>query len=228
MKTLKGVLTVILAVLVIAVFAGMAMAEPYHILSNRDVVGTYGKDGKSARVGFINATCMEGTSNAYETCIYAVDPTSDNELLMPDASGTLATTDGTFSGTVSIADGKVLIGNSGGEGVAVTPSGDWTITNSGVSSLGSGVVNSNEIEDGSITDTDMGWLTETLVIASGATSNTTASSAIYNGTLFVQPWQNTTDAYIINTTMAVDGTATVVVNGTLGADYSVQVTRTKP
>jgi hypothetical protein len=129
---------VLIAILVIAGMLlgsiGIAFAEPYHVLSGRDKVGTYGKDGKSARLGYLNGVVFEGdTSNTSETTLTVVDPTSDNVILLPDSSGTLSLTSGAFAG--ALADGKIYIGNSGGTAVQVTPSGDWTITNAGVSTL---------------------------------------------------------------------------------------------
>jgi hypothetical protein len=132
------------------------------------------------------------------------------------ASGTVSST-GALSLTGTLADAKVWMGNSGGEAVAVTPSGDATITNAGVISLAAN----------SVADTELAWLKEVFIINAGATSNSTSANATYNGTLMVQPWQNTTNAYIINTTMIANGTATIVVNGTLATDFQVQVIRTK-
>jgi hypothetical protein len=146
--------------------------------------------------------------------------------------------------STSLADTKAWVGNSAGLAVAQNISlvNDivGTMDNSGAinttvsaSTITSAMivdntVASDDITNGTITDTDMGWLKEVLVIASGATSNTTAASAVYNGTLLVQPWQNETNAYIINTSLAATGVATVVVNAALGADFQVQVIRTKP
>jgi hypothetical protein len=150
---------------------------------------------------------------------------ADTKIFIGNSGGTanaqtvsgLATISNAGVLTGTLADAKVWIGNSGGEAVAVTPSGDWTITNAGVASLAANTV----------ADTELAWLKETLIINAGATSNSTSASATYNGTLMVQPWQNTNDAYIINTTMIANGTATVVVNGAVAADYKVQVIRTK-
>jgi hypothetical protein len=131
---------VLIAILVIA---GMLMggietafaAEPYHVLSGRDKVGTYGQDGKSARVGFLNTTCIEGdTSNAYETCVTGVDPTADNVILFPDSSGTVQLTSGAFAG--ALADTKAYVGNSAGVAVAqnlsIINDVTATMTNSGI------------------------------------------------------------------------------------------------
>ena len=133
-----GIKTLI-AILVIAgmLFAsiGVAMAEPNFVLSGRDKVGTFGKDGKSARVGFINTTCMEGpTSNAFNTCVSAVDPTGLNVILFPDSSGTVAISGASPVGD-TLTDTKILVGNSAGTAVeqSHTLAGDvtGTMANSG-------------------------------------------------------------------------------------------------
>lgn len=46
--------------------------------------------------------------------------------------------EGTY--TSALADGKILVGNAGGEAAAVTPSGDVTMTNAGVFAIGTGVI----------------------------------------------------------------------------------------
>jgi hypothetical protein len=122
---------------------GIAFAEPYHVLSGRDKVGTYGKDGKSARLGYINTNVFEGsTYDTNKTWLSAVDPTGTNVILLQDGSGTLSFTTDAFSG--ALADGKIYIGNNvgGGVAVAVTPSGFFTITNAGVAT--------GELADGKI------------------------------------------------------------------------------
>lgn len=126
----------IIAILVIAGMLmggiGIAYAEPNHVLSGRDRIGTYGKDGKSAREGFINTIVIEGAiSNTSETRLSAVEPTSDNLIRLPDNSGTVALTNGAFAG--ALTGGKMLIGNSADTAVQVTPSGFYTISNTGVS-----------------------------------------------------------------------------------------------
>lgn len=131
------------------------------------------------------------------------------------------------AGTGTLADTKIFIGSAAGVATAQSLSGDITITNAGVATLGADAVESANIVDNAVTDSDLGWLKEVFIINSGATSNSTAANATYNGTLMVQPWQNTADAYIINTTMIANGVATIVLNGAAPSDFQVQVIRTK-
>jgi hypothetical protein len=126
-----------IALLVVAVILtgmqfGFAAGIEY-IPGSRDKEGAVGVDGKSFEKGFINSNAFEGpTSNAFETYLSATDPTADRTILLPNNSGTISLTTDAFSG--SLADGKILIGNNvgGGVAVAVTPSGLWDITNAGV------------------------------------------------------------------------------------------------
>lgn len=130
---------IIVAMLITGV--GFAVAgEPYHVLSGRDKVGTYGQDGKSARAGFLNSIILEGdSSDTYETTLYPTDPTADNLIAVPDASGTMALTDstltGTFTGTVNgtildSTNANIFVSN-GTSMQSVTTSGLFTITNTG-------------------------------------------------------------------------------------------------
>jgi hypothetical protein len=135
-------ITVIAGMLITGI--GFAFAEPYHVLSGRDKVGTYGKDGKSARTGYLNTVTFEGTTtDTNETVLSPVDPTSDNIILLPDTSGTMALTSstltGTFTGTVNgtildSTDTNIFVSN-GTSMESVTMSGDATIANTGAVSL---------------------------------------------------------------------------------------------
>jgi len=51
-------------------------------------------------------------------------------------------------GDIALADGKILVGDGTGKGAAVTPSGDVTITNAGVTAVGAGRVTSAMLASG--------------------------------------------------------------------------------
>jgi hypothetical protein len=134
---------VLIAIIVIAGMLvtgiGIAFAEPYHVLSGRDKVGTYGKDGQSARVGFINSICSEGaTSDTNETCLEFIDPATDVKIKIGNTSGTLAISGASPVGA-TLTDAKILIGNSAGTATeqSLTASGDatGTLTNAGALAL---------------------------------------------------------------------------------------------
>jgi hypothetical protein len=128
------VLVVIIALVSLATgLVGVANAEYTFLPGSRDLNGAIGKDGKSFRIGFINAVCMEGsTSNTYETCLYATDPTADNNILFPDSSGTFLL-ESSYGLALSGTDGQILVYNALSSSFnAKTMSGDGTITNAGV------------------------------------------------------------------------------------------------
>ncbi len=54
-------------------------------------------------------------------------------------------------GDIALADGKILIGDATGKGVANTPSGDVTITNAGVTAIGANKVVTAMILDANVT-----------------------------------------------------------------------------
>lgn len=70
-----------------------------------------------------------------------------------------------------LADGKIIVGNGSNVATAVTPSGDVTISNSGVTAIGSGKV-TNAMLAGSIDLTSK--VTGTLPVANGGTNSATA------------------------------------------------------
>lgn len=132
---------VVLVMALVFIGAQFAMAAGnFYIPGSRDIEGGLGEDGKSfEKLHIGNRATFEGTtSDAYETTIFATEPTADRTITLPDSSGTVSLTSGAFAG--ALADGKIYIGNSAGTAVEVTPSGDWTITNAGVNSLGANTV----------------------------------------------------------------------------------------
>lgn len=49
---------------------------------------------------------------------------------------------------ITLADGKIIVGNASGVGAAVTPSGDVTMTNAGVTAIGAGKVTAPMLANG--------------------------------------------------------------------------------
>jgi hypothetical protein len=129
---------------------GVASAEYTFLPGSRDLKGSIGKDGKSFRIGFINAICMEGaTSNTYETCLYATDPTADNNILFPDSGGTISLTS-SYGLVLSGTDGQILVYNALSSSFnAKTMSGDATIANGGAITIATEAVETSMIAPGS-------------------------------------------------------------------------------
>jgi hypothetical protein len=128
--------------------------------------GTYdfgfnlGKPGKAAAGVYIaNRIVAEGqTSDAYEATMVIPDPASDITYTFPAASGTLATTDGTFSGTLGVN----------------TVDSDQIVANA---------VKASEIDDATITPTQLGANSLT---ASDAFMNTVTKTITAGNTGFDQ------------------------------------------
>ncbi len=59
------------------------------------------------------------------------------------------------SSITTLTDGKIYVGNASNEATQVTPTGDVTITNAGVTTIGSGKVTSAKILDGTIAVADI-------------------------------------------------------------------------
>ena len=59
------------------------------------------------------------------------------------------------SNITTLTDGKIYVGNASNEATQVTPTGDVTITNAGVTAIGSGKVTSTMILDGTILNADV-------------------------------------------------------------------------
>ena len=51
-------------------------------------------------------------------------------------------------GDLELADAKIIVGNEAGKAVAVTPTGDVTVTNTGVTAIGAGKVTSSMLANG--------------------------------------------------------------------------------
>jgi|GEM_PF-5258773 len=84
-------------------------------------------------------------ASAQFAIIGPTQPTADNG----DRLATTAWVNNFFAGGIPLANGKVFIGSVGGVAVGQTPSGDWTISNTGVATLAT--VNGNVGTFGSAT-----------------------------------------------------------------------------
>jgi hypothetical protein len=193
---------------------GIAFAEPYHVLSGRDKVGTYGKDGKSARAGFINEIMFEGsTSDTSETKLYALDPSSDNVIALPDNSGTVSLTTDAFAG--ALADTKIYVGNSAGTAVAQT----HALVNDITGTMdNSGTINTT-IVDNAVGTAEANINTVTLTIANTTSTNSVTVDSTHtllsyyvttlggiNGTnLINDPFYNGTGTWTVSMANALQG-----------------------
>jgi hypothetical protein len=137
---MKRIIAIVMVLLL--AFAGIAIAEKAYTPSVNDKfdLGTDKLQYKDIKLG--GSIVIEGaTHNAYETTISVTDPTADRTVTLQNASGTVMYTTDAYTG--SLADGKILVGTNAGGGIAapVTPSGDWTITNAGVATIGANKIN---------------------------------------------------------------------------------------
>jgi hypothetical protein len=212
----------LLVAIVILTSAGTAMAAGnFWGAGSRDKEGGLAEDGKSFEKGYINSVFFEGsTSNAYETQLYATDPTADRVIALPNASGTLATTDGTLTGTftgtvngtiLDSTDKNIFVSNGTSmESVAV--SGDITITNAGVASIGANKVGTAETFVNSI---------DVIIAASGTsgTATVTSGSTILGhygvGNVYDIAINGLTNVTISGTTL------TALINGQAGSEAVV-------
>jgi hypothetical protein len=153
------IVTVIVAIALC--FAGVAVAAKAYTPSTNDQfdLGTDKLQYKDVRAA--GSIILEGaTHNAYETTISVTDPTADRTVTLQDASGTVMYTTDAFAG--ALADTQLYIGQSTGLGAAKAMSGDVTITNAGVTTIGANKINVGKA-----------FLNEvTLTVAAGTSTNT--------------------------------------------------------
>ena len=74
-------------------------------------------DGISGGNSFVSSIIFEGsTADAYETTVFATDPSSDNTITLPDATGTVITTANAAAGATTTSSGDVdhILVNDGG------------------------------------------------------------------------------------------------------------------
>ncbi len=74
-------------------------------------------DGISGGNSFVSSIIFEGsTADAYETTVFATDPSADNTITLPDVSGTVITTANAAAGATTTSSGDVdhILVNDGG------------------------------------------------------------------------------------------------------------------
>lgn len=147
-KVYKGIVLTIAFCLMFG-FASFAAAEQQFYPGFIDKEGELGTDGKSWRIGFINTIVFEGISNTSETLLRAVDATSDRVILLPDESGTLATT-ASIGTSMALSNATMLIGNIGGLAIEATMTGDVTVTNALVATVGK--IENKDVDFATVTD----------------------------------------------------------------------------
>ena len=103
-------------------------------------------------------------------------------------------------GDLALADAKIIVGNAAGKAAAVTPTGDVTVTNTGVTAIGAGKVTSSMLANGagvaalltaglggSVSVTKTSAATDTVVAAHGTKDRAclvlvTVDETYYSGT----------------------------------------------
>lgn len=163
---------------------------------------------------------FEGTTdNDYEVTLDPGDPTSDITLTMPNVTGTLVSTGDTgtvtntmlagsiaFTKFATLSSGNILVGNGSNQAASVAMSGDITITNAGVTAIGTGVIvnadisSSAEIAVSKLAD---GTARQLLQTDSAGTGVEWASNIDVPGTLDV------TGATTLDSTLSVTGQTTL-------------------
>ena len=117
-------------------------------------------------IGTAGSLSFEGaTANPFETTLAVVDPTADRTITLPDTTGTVVTTgdtgsvtstmllDGTivnadvnasaaiaYSKLATLTSGNILVGSSANVATSTAVTGDVTISNLGVTAIGTGVI----------------------------------------------------------------------------------------
>lgn len=104
-------------------------------------------------IGNTGSFAFEGsTDNAYETYLAATDPTADRTITFPDASGTVVLSGAivnadinaaaaiAFSKLAALTSANILVGNSSNVATSAAVTGDVTISNTGVTSIATGVI----------------------------------------------------------------------------------------
>lgn len=163
---------------------------------------------------------FEGTTdNDYEVTLDPGDPTSDITLTMPNVTGTLVSTGDTgtvtntmlagsiaFTKFASLTSGNILVGNSSNQAASVAMSGDITISNAGVTAIGSGVIVNADISSSAeiaVSKLANGTARQLLQTDSAGTGVEFASNIDVPGTLDV------TGATTLDSTLSVTGQTTL-------------------
>lgn len=119
----------------------------------------------------LNNQCLSGGLSAPVDATDIADGSVDNTEFetLDGVTGTIQTT--------TLADGKVWIGNAANTAVAVTPSGDFTITNLGVAAISAGVVVDNDINaTANITLSKLASLNNSIVPVTDGSGKLTSST----------------------------------------------------
>lgn len=205
-----GKIALMVVLVLMFVFVGMASAlEQEFNPGFEDKKGTLGVDTKSWRIGWINALVGEGTSDDFETFVYFVNATSDNTIFWPDSSGNIALTED-ISTSMTLADTKMLIGQSTGLAAAQTIGTGHAVTNAGAFTHIANTVSSTDILNSTIASADLAlnsvtassFFTNevTLVVASGVLFNTVE---VETGSRFLG-WRTGTEGVLANTSVFVN------------------------
>ena len=151
--------------------------------SNPNMTGTATFAGNVV-LGTASSLTFEGSSaDDYETTFAITNPTADRAIAFPDSSGTViltgdtgTVTNGMLAGSIAhsklatLSGGQILVGNGSGVPTAVTMSGSITMSAGGVTALGAGQVNSQNIGDNQVSYAKIQATSGTDVIIGRATS----------------------------------------------------------
>lgn len=170
-------------------------AEENFTIGKKDLNGTFGENGRSTRLAWINTIAGEGpTSDDFETYLYFTDPTAKNSLWFPNTSG-------------------ILITNSGGEDMfdmtLVSPVINGTVTGGATytaPTLISPVINSPTINHGSSAQMYVvnasGVMVPVAITFTGDLSGTMPNTGTWNAQIVAGSVGNTeidnTDDYTVN------------------------------
>ena len=222
MKRFTSCIVVLMVLMALVMIPGLVSAEENFSVGKKDLNGTLGQNGRSARLLFANTLIMEGVSDGFELTITPTNPTAARAIAFPDASGTVALT-GDISSTMSLTDAKVLIGNSGGLAAEQTIGTGHSLLNSGALTHIANTVSSADILNGTIAATDMNLTLVIMNVASGVATTTetvTAGSVI----LGFYPIANVSSE-ILNSVSIASTTLTGVLNKTAVSEvvYGVRI-----
>ena len=161
-----------------------------------------------------------------------------------DAGAIMNLSDEILDGSdLALADAKVFIGNADGAATAVTPSGDWTISNTGVATIGAAKVTPSKTSTGVARGKGASYLVDatgaqTALLAASAAGETRhvmgrilVDTVFANGDgaqpVFIIGETGTTNKFVANTVL-VDASAGAVFTfaGTLTAEAALFVTAT--
>jgi hypothetical protein len=230
-KPKKGKKYLILSVVMalILAFTGLASAEMVICDPQSDLnSGQFCKDGYSGSAGWINALHFEGaTSDAYETHLYVVDPTSDNVIRFKDESGDVMVSTDSFS-ISGASDGQILVFNAtdgwAPDSHTLTGEVTGTMANTGAvaTTLVNNTVDSANVVNGTIAEIDTTFASYLINIPSGSATTTETLSvgndlANITGIFAVA---NVASGIVLNTTSIAAGVLTVTLDANCDASAS--------